>query len=160
MITEDKELLLKDLCSRLPYGVICEGVQVCSYGEHEAFGKLDSVNRDSSVYIDDYYCDINTVKPYLRPMSSMTKEEAIEMYFTVDVNVDDSRNVINCDVSRDKISFLLEHNGNYVGHRVLFFNDIYSLAQMDWLNKHHFDYRGLIPMGLALEAPEGMYKIE
>ena len=31
-------------------------------------------------------------------------------------------------------------------------------AAIDWLNAHHFDYRGLIPMGLALEAPEGMYK--
>ena len=28
----------------------------------------------------------------------------------------------------------------------------------DWLNAHHFDYRGLIPMGLALEAPNDMYE--
>ena len=32
--------------------------------------------------------------------------------------------------------------------------------EVDWLNEHHFDYRGLIPMGLALEAPKGMYKTE
>lgn len=29
----------------------------------------------------------------------------------------------------------------------------------DYCNKHYLDYRGLIPMGLALEAPEGMYTV-
>lgn len=38
--------------------------------------------------------------------------------------------------------------------------DIVETSQqvIDWLLAHHFDYRGLIPMGLALEATEGMYK--
>ena len=155
MTQEEKQLLLKDLCGRLPYGVI-----VWFKNAEETSGQVKL-----GFYNVSYVTELGVgwwkeCKPYLRPMSSMTKEEAIEMYFTVDVNADDSRNVINCEVSKDKISFLLEHDGNYAGHRVLFFNDIYSLAQMDWLNKHHFDYRGLIPMGLALEAPEDMYKTE
>ena len=153
MVEEQKQILLKDLCSRIPYDTV-----VNVKGSGDVY--LDGVNWYEEVTVRDYTTNtypIEDVKPYLRPMSSMTKEEAIEMYFTVDDNADDSRNVINCEVGKDKISFLLEHNGNYVGHRVLFFNTIYSLGQMDWLNSKHYDYRGLIPMGIALEAPEGMY---
>ena len=72
----------------------------------------------------DYEASIVDIKPYLRPMSSMTEEEKNEHFgrtMTIDI-VETSQQVI------------------------------------DWLLKHHFDYRGLIPMGLALEAPEGMYK--
>ena len=70
------------------------------------------------------------IKPYLRPMSSMTEDEIKEFILIADT--------------------------------VLWLGDkrstcILSLKQMDWLNAHHFDYRGLIPKGLALEAPEGMY---
>ena len=36
-----------------------------------------------------------------------------------------------------------------------YFNELY-----DWLLKHHFDYRGLIEKGLALEAPKGIYEEE
>ena len=35
-----------------------------------------------------------------------------------------------------------------------------ALELLDWLNAHHFDYRNLIGKGLALRAPEGMYKTE
>ena len=87
----------------------------------------------------------------------LTKEEAIEMYSTID-DIDDRRNVIKCEIGKDKIWFLLEYNGNYAGHIALFFNKIYGLEQINWLNSHHFDYHGLISKGLALEAPEGMYK--
>lgn len=68
------------------------------------------------------------MKPYLRPMSSMTEEEKEELR--------NSNMVIAISTSGD------------VGTTVIGF---------DWLNAHHFDYRGLIEMGLALESPEGMY---
>ena len=86
MTKEDKELLLKDLCARLPYGVICEGKYcVAEYdidGGIEMFdvhGVLEAIFMIETI-INSYCCDIETVKPYLRPMSSMTDEEKREIY--------------------------------------------------------------------------------
>jgi hypothetical protein len=69
------------------------------------------------------------LKVFLRPMSSMTEEESKE--------------------------FALLQTDFYVDG-VLY--PIAAINMINWLNSHHFDYRGLIPMGLALEAKEGMYK--
>ena len=71
------------------------------------------------------------IKPYLRSMSSMTEEE-IKTYHSY------------CECN----------DGDFTGE-ILYFDTIESF---DYLNSIHIDYRGLIPMGLALEAPEGMYK--
>ena len=132
MTQEEKQLLLKELCTRLPYGVrvkvFDEGI--LSVGNHEK-GVLDGKETMSDDYFvikcnkDSWLISCEDFKPYLRPMSSMTEEEKIgyQAYF------------------------------NYDGVE-------YPEEYIDWLNEHHFDYRGLIPMGLALEAPEGMYKGE
>lgn len=125
MAQEDKQLLLRDLCARLPYGVrarFCDGVK-------EEIDDVWDIDMFSGVINADYIID--DVKPYLRPMSSMTEEEIFEF-----IQISDS-------VLR-------------IGERKS--TCILSLEQMDWLNARHFDYRGLIPMGLALESPEGMYK--
>ena len=118
MTQEDKELLLKDLCARLIYGVKVnvKGGENCS-------------NYDTT-YTSDliYLVGLREIKPYLRPMSSMTKEECDECMPLFDV-LDD-----NC-----------------IPH------EEWSYRAFDWLNAHHFDYRGLIEKGLALEAPDGMY---
>lgn len=122
MKQEDKELLLKDLCSRLPYRVVVE--------LDEKFG----FNKGTHTLVKellDSYC-VEGIKPYLRPMTSMTEEERIEsLEFTW---IDDYGRLASYDKNIPKY--------------------------IDWLNKKMFDYRGLIPMNLALEAPEGMYKIE
>ena len=110
MTPEEKQLLIKDLCSRLPYGFI-----IHRYSDNRNI----TFNPNE---IDDF-ANFLEFKPYLRPMSSMTEEEAEEFY-----------NLPFCDEQ--------------------------GYQRTDWLNTHHFDYRGLIPMGLALEAPEGMYKTE
>lgn len=74
-------------------------------------------------------CKLVTVKPYLRPMSSMTEEEDTEWQLYKDKIAE------SCDELLEK-----------------------RIAELyDWFCKKHLDYRGLIPMGLALEAPEGMY---
>lgn len=133
MTNEEKHLLLKDLCARLPYGVICKTEKgnghLCSINQ-TFFGieygvNISSLKRD---YFDDIDTDEQVVKPYLRPMSSMTEEEKKEL-----------NNVLKFQYYSDD-SCMCESN--------------------DWLNAHHFDYHGLISMGLALEAPEGMYKNE
>ena len=136
---EEKQLLLKDLCSRLPYGVKAEVMGWDEEKEEEVFVPVTvySVNTDGYVYFadNDYditYCSIDACRLYLRPMSSMTEEERL-VYEQRFHDVGRSIDVIDAD-------------------------DIVS--HIDWLLSHHFDFRGLIHLGLALEAPVDMYKME
>ena len=127
MTQEDKELLLKDLCARLPYGVM---VFVKDYNEpcvvEAIYDNLDVQIKGCLCYNLAFEC-----KPYLRPMSSMTEEEKIE-----------------------SLEFAWEDD---YGRLASYEENIPKY--IDWLNKKMFDYRGLIPKGLALEALEGMYNI-
>lgn len=113
MTQEDKQLLLKDLCARLPYGVKVKA--------NNSVIVLDSPN----LFTFQTHLEI-IFKPYLRPMSSMTEEE--------------------------KEDFGVP----FTSEGLVTLSD--TVECMDWLNAHHFDYRGLIEKGLAFEAPEGMYK--
>lgn len=132
MTQEEKYLLLKDLCARIPYGVmLCE-----DYYEHKRTLSI----LDCGVYFIIDHTD--KVKPYLRPMSSMTKEEKEEL---------------RLEHEKDERLFLECINKSKQGDNSMRGKVITHFAS-DWCNKNHFDYRGLIPMGLALEAPEGMYK--
>lgn len=134
MTQEEKQLLLKDLCARLPYGVICNdnrhGSGRVTYVDITP-DDIEQKNDKVVVYYFDFdECgELKNCKPYLRPMSSMTEEEKKEY----------------CDL-QDKFLCSSQYP----------VTDAYDL--FDWLNAHHFDYRGLIEKGLALEAPEGMYK--
>ena len=124
MTQEEKHLLLTDLCARLPYGVLCSiGLDYPLPLQRLYIGKLDGILFDFYEDGEDYQVYLSEVKPYLRPMSSMTEEEKEEF-----------------------ISF----NGT----------DGCYIKTMDFCHKHHLDNRGLIPMGLALEAPDDMYKTE
>jgi len=131
MTQEEKELLLKDLCARLPYNVIVDPIDC---GKAILIGIKDrKLLLFDTVHKKEYdkSWDIEYVKPYLRPMSSMTEEEYTNLW-------------ISCTW-------------------LWFDNDLGTVIHgdykcYDWLNAHHFDYRGLIEKGLALEAPKGMYK--
>lgn len=131
MDEQDKKLLLTDLCARLPHDTIVSVVSVCN-------GEL----REDVILTPFHLAAINiwVIKPYLRPMESMTEEEKKEF--------DDDFMVINEDA----------WNGNT---EVGFKNQSIIMSDaIDWLNAHYFDYRGLIPKGLALPAPEGMYDLK
>ncbi len=127
MTQEDKQLLLNDLCGRLPYGV-----KIKTKNDDEPYSLLAiHPNKDIAVIGLQFgnvfatsKIKIDEVKPCLRPMSSMAKEEQKEYEHTM----------IPLDY----------YDGN-------------TIDTFDWLNEHHFDYRGLIEKGLALEAPEGLY---
>ena len=122
MKQEEKELLLKDLCARLSYKVY---VNYDSGKDKQYEGILDDILPSrGEAYVEYCLCDIDDIRPYLRPMSSMTEEEKAEH----------KRLCVNAAICND-------------------------YQQVDWLNAHHFDYRGLIKKELALEAPEGMYNI-
>ena len=128
---EEKNLLLKDLCTRLPYGVRYRHFTWNDeYGETYIAAQIYSINTDG--YVKNCYDDetvyIDNVRPYLFPLSSMTEEQKKEYQYITERWMNDPA---------------------------------YSISDsIDWLNKHHFDYRGLIEKGLALEAPEEMYKTE
>lgn len=142
MTNKDKEILLKELCTRLPYGVIVRHADCIiddNYNEtgefHYTKGYLYDVCRmdDMTTTIIEsegegyeHICSLERTIPYLRPMSSMTEEE------------------------RDWYKTLL--NGN-IGESIIKSID----NTINYLNANHFDYHGLIPMELALPAPEGMY---
>ena len=117
MTQEEKQLLLKDLSARLPYGVMMK----VSHLSHP-------IGLDEFVLFT-----IKTGKeegiPYLRPLSSMTEEERKEYFLT------------------------------WKDEPLLRQVKIPVTETDDWLEAHHFDYRGLIEKGLALEAPEGMYNV-
>ena len=136
MTQEEKQLLLKDLCARLPYGVILN-VDNGKYREDKKIWP-GLFNSDS----------LWDAKPYLRPMSSMTEEEKKELYGRYNVCLDKFSNTLT----------LREHSEGYWDEDTeCSFVDYLWL--IDWLNAHHFDYRGLIEKGLAIEAPDGMYKV-
>ena len=152
MTQKEKQLLLKDLCARLPYGVKAkiteEGVLSYDSGIGVIVGKEHADNEIFTLQCkNDSWCltAISEFVPYLRPMSSMTEEERKEYK---DMNVLD-----NCDeFSNIKKNIEdIKKNGeeNYI--------QLPRTHAQDYLNSIHVDYRGLIPMGLALPAPEGMY---
>ena len=151
MTQEEKQLLLKDLCARLPYG-LCIRVD-----DAEEYDLMESVtHRCISVYngerkytdkISTYNLDYHIVKPYLRPMSSMTEEEKEELKELIDSEEVDEKGV-----------YFLE-GGTLEDYLSEFSYKLCNIIN-DWLNAHHFDYRGLIEKGLALPAPEKMYKFD
>lgn len=130
MNTENKELLLKDLCARLPYGVIVQ-IPELFYTTKTIDVKLDAIFKvnDDFHFTDDYGYLLENIKPYLRPMYSMTEEEKKEF------------NSLMYGVEERCI------NAYGKGGYTLAFTEV-----NDWLNAHHFDYRGLIKKGLAIKV--------
>lgn len=116
MKPEDKQLLLADLCARLPYGVYVQIVDRVGFTHHTVELNPEVIQKMWSY---------KSIKPYLRPLSTMTEEETVEY----------------CDL-QDK--FLLSSQYPVTDGYALF----------DWLNKKMFDFRGLIPKGLALSTEE------
>ena len=148
MTQEQKELLIKDLCGRLPYGVKAY-VKVWSkldmkyyegdYIVKSIFPSLNEVHVQSETGSWDVYLTNNDheIKPYLFPLSSMTEEQWMDTpYANLNKFTFDS---FKCGCST--LAFeTYEVNLNYV---VEFIN---------WCYKNHFDINGLIPMGLAIDA--------
>lgn len=161
MTQEEKEVLLRDLSAKLPYegkGVVfaevstgrydingdiifyeapfdvvldtinvsTEEIHVTALGNEDTVEFLEMQQTDGSPYtVEDF-------KPYLRPMSSMTEEERKEFVATQYEEVIEQ---YPCSAAPTEIKVLS-----------------YTTKTFDWLNKKHFDYRGLIPMGLAIAA--------
>ena len=131
MTKEEKELFLKDLCARLPYGV-----------KVQYMNKIFDIDYISPIYGEvkldtsgNWTIGISEVKPYLFPLSSMTEEQKKEC--PIEPSIRDA--FINGEI------YLSEDEGLTV----------YEIIEIfDWLNANHFDYRGLIEKELAIDATE------
>lgn len=119
MTQKDKELLLKDICGRLPYEPIVKYTIEGIWGATNITSKLDTLHIEQLLQDSE---DLVDVKPYLRPMSSQTSKEREEL-----------NNILQYQYCSD---------------------DSCMCEATDWLNAHHFDYRGLIEKGLAIEVTE------
>ena len=131
MIQEHKELLLKDLCARLPYGVMVKD-------ELGRINKLVIGNADLvRLYYNDFsiYGENSLSLPLLRPLSSITDEELHEVQEILGNGVEICNGFDIVEILQEKIFSFFELK-----------------AVFEWLLKNHFDYRGLIPMGLAIDA--------
>lgn len=120
MTQEEKELLIKDISARLPYHPIIH------------IHDIDVIDYDNYLYpdyLEKMMSNSITLKPYLRPMSSMTKEEKIDY---------------------DRLcSYCTEQDT--VDYNITTLDKTQLIYAIDWLNKNHFDYRGLIEKGLAID---------
>ena len=137
MKLEDKQLLFIDLCARLPYGIYLKHpnvrypVQLIAIS-NQGGQSLCRVMQPTDAYglVENIAPSIELVKPYLRPLSSMTEEEKKEFDETLKSC---NRKVFACPDKERRYKF-------------------FDAEQEDFMNKHHFDYRGLIEMGLAINA--------
>lgn len=165
MTQEEKDLLLKDLCARLPYGVVGQCEIDASYDTsfdtipqtHKFNAVVDGIkedllfvspmieNQDELEFANEEIAngiDILDFKPYLFPLSSMT-EEMIEEF----------NNLFNS-------SFQYFNQGVISASRVwdknepVFVGELECSKLIDWFNAHHIDYRGLIEKGLAINATD------
>lgn len=155
MTQEERELLLKDLCARLPYGIkVHYQEEICS---------IDCVCPDGKILLIDKYGtqlpnignnlfeDINNIKPYLHPMSSMTEEEKEDYFNVCDEDIE------TLSKAMDAPDIIISDRGRTQGY--------IACKELEWLYKHHFDfirkvggeYKTLVDLGLALEAPKEIY---
>ena len=148
MTQEDKELLLKDFCARLPYKVkvkvVNEDILLYNYEVGFIIGK-ESINDECFIIQcsnDDYILSYDEFKPYLLPLSSMTEEQLYEIKEITEFKYNhNTLELVKWTETHTTLEFWLEEVPQYS-----------VIEVFDWLNKNHFDYRCLIEKGLAIDA--------
>lgn len=132
MKQKDKNLLLQDISARLPYGVKVNA----DFIDFTRIGRLISIDNNEELILspnNGYPFDkkIEYCKPYLFPLSSMTEEQKNDLF--------------NCCYNAE------QEASKFSNGKLKFVYD-YEIVKIDWFNKNHFDYRGLIEKDLALDA--------
>lgn len=130
MTQEEKDLLSKDLCARLPYGV--NGLVTFNGNIFMTQHQIEDRTIDGKLYdrfaeFQDSWYDNVTINPYLFPLSSMSEDLKNELYTNL------------TELELKAINDEIEHS-------------VVTAFEIDFYHKHHIDYRGLIPMGLAIDA--------
>ena len=150
-----ENILFADLVARIPYNVKVEVEIWDNESESSKMTALPiySINSDKYFYVctdeDELQIHIDEIRPYLRKMSSMTEKEFYEL----------------CELGVSLPPFKdyygqMQYYGSGGEWSIVDVKIEDIIKYVNYLNAHHFDFRGLIPMGLALEAPEGMYDIK
>lgn len=127
MTQEHKELLLKDLCARLPYGTKCIVTKSrTEEGQKGDVGKIVCVCLEGVNCIDNipFFSEFGNFKPYLFPLSSMTEEQKEEYCSLQQKVIYNNKGLVNSD----------------------------TMEYVNWCYKNHIDINNLIPMGLAIDA--------
>lgn len=144
MTQDEKDILIKDLCARLSYGVkvrykyypinITEKFATSIRLADDKLALSSKLNKEGDWYPIEEAGEI-LIKPYLFPLSSMTEEQLFEL--------------------RKIFGFEIEFNNGFIELSTFYRNKLGYLemdAMFEWFNKNHFDYRGLIKKGLAIDA--------
>lgn len=135
MTQKDKELLLKDLCARLPYGVMCNiGLNHPLQLQRIFVDRLDGILLDFYEDGKNYQVYLSEVKPYLFPLESMTEEQSLELEIITDGTI-----------GIDTYSIW-----DFTGYSEISLSKTLEIIQ--WCYQNHFDINRLIPMGLAIDA--------
>lgn len=135
---EDRDLLINDLCARLPFGIkVLYDTQIfeVQYIEpmYEEIKLLDN---------ERYTLSIDEVKPYLFPLSSMTEEQKRELREITDFKYNhNTLELVEWTETHTTLEFWLEEVPQYI-----------IIQVFDWLRKNHFDFQYLIEKGLAIDA--------
>lgn len=125
MTQEDKDLLLRDLCARLPYYPKCELIDEIRVVNNKKDSSYISTLFPKHIELFSYHNNF-TIKPYLFPLSSMTEEQKKEFDQLLELEL----KAINDEIDPMQA----------------------TIFEVDFYNKHHLDWRGLIPKGLAIDA--------
>lgn len=155
MKQEHKDLLLRYLSMALPYDL-----QVKTEGDNEPYTLLSvHPNKGIALILTGVNMDgvditskveIDTIKPFLRPMSSMTEAEAKEISILYGI-----KDILSTKITDEYIEVVVDDNFSSTEKKTIWYNEIVSSIEIfDWLNAHHFDYRNLIEKGLAIEITE------
>lgn len=148
MTQNEKELLMKDICGRLPYGVKAYVKNWSKFNRkwiedvytvesiHPSLNNILVCSERCSVEVIVGYDDYD-IKPYLFPLSSITEEQYDEL----------EKVVLNDYTDHEQITNELSEKVDFITHWPMYSPDI-----IDWFNANHFDYRGLIEKGLAIDC--------
>lgn len=141
MTQEDKDLLLNDLCARLPYGTMLN-ISVNLFTDETFNARISTIDYCGEIKVrygfEEYeqIFSLEQIKPYLFPLSSMTEEQKRELKDLISQETEiviEHLKTGDCGIDCGKYHF-------------------YSTLQLEWLLKNHFDFNGLIPKGLANDA--------
>lgn len=145
MTQNEKELLLKDICARLPYGVKCQ-IQEDEYTYIGTLCRIEVDNKnghllDFAESISGLDCQVylSEIKPYLLPISSMTEEQLNEFY---------------CEFIENEIDY--DDFKKYYFETGSYYKMLTPVSEcpfvIEWFNKNHFDYHNLIDKNLAIDC--------
>ena len=135
MKQDNKELLLRDLCARLPYGVKCYKMTFKPELAEEVICMLKNGSHNC-VQLGTFLYRLEHIKPYLFPLSSMTEEQKNQL-----------KEIWDADMNKALDYAISGEEG---------LSDLFQLSAakkvINWFIKNHFDFQGLIPKKLAIDA--------